>query len=461
MPTRVGPAVAELTPPAPVASPAAPGVDHPADAGRVAVLLGILFGLTAMGSSATAIAVVPMAAAYGISVGAATWTISLYALLLGIGTAVYGRIADLRGPRGPMTFGVVLMSAGALVAALSPWFPLHLVARLVQGAGAAAVATLGAAVISSRYAEPDKARALVRLASIAAAVTSLGPLLGGAVVDLLSWRVAVALPMLGLLVLVPLWSVMPTGGTGARLDLVGAALTALAAGGVVLLVQSPSVGVGVAVVGAVLLGLGLPAVGLWVRHRPEGFLPVSVLRNGVVVRSAFAAAAVPAAWFALLIAIPTVLLAAGWQAWQVGLTLLPSGLVSLVMPRYTGPLLQRLGPARSLLVASALSTGALLVGGLGAGLALAPVIIVAVTLLTVSFGIGQPALNAAIGGAVDPSVRGVALGIGTLVFLVGASVGSAVIGGLGQVIGIGQTIAILAVLPVLGAALVAPTRERR
>ena len=323
------------------------------------------------------------------------------------------------------------------------------------------MATLGAAVISARYAEVDKARAFVRLAAIAAAVTSLGPLLGGAVVDLLSWRFAVALPMLGLALLAPLWSVMPTGGTGARLDLVGAALTALAAGGAVLLVQSPSVGPSVAVVGAVLLVLGVPAVALWVRHRPEGFLPLSVLRNPAVVRSAFAAAAVPAAWFALLIAIPAVLLAEGWQAWQVGLTLLPSGLISLAMPRFTGPLLHRLGPARSLVVATALSTGALLVGGIGAGLAQAPIIIVSVTLLAVAFGIGQPALNAAIGAAVDPSVRGVALGVGTLVFLVGASIGSAVIGGLGHVIGIGETIALLAVLPVLGGFLVAPTRHLR
>lgn len=425
---------------------------------RVAVLLGILFGLTGMGSAAAAVAVVPMGAAYGVGVGAAAWTISLYALLLGIGTAVYGRIADLSGPRTPMLVGVALMSSGALLAALAPSFVIHLAGRLAQGAGAAAVATLGAAIISARYTGEEKRAALVRLASIAAATTSLGPLAGGIVIDTIGWRGAFALPMLGLLVLPLLWPAMHTGGTGARLDLVGAALTALAAGGAVLLVQSPSTGYQVAVAGALLLGLGVPAVSWWVRRRPHGFLPTAVIGNAVVVRSAFAAAAIPAAWFALLIAVPAVLLGRGWQTWTVGLVLLPSGIVSLLMPRMVGPLMRRLEPPGSLMFASAVSAGSLAVAALGAGLGSPVMLVVAILLVTVAFGIGQPSLSAAVVAAVDDDVRGVALGVATLVFMVGGSVGSAVVGGLGPVLGLGGAIGLLAVLPLVGVLLVTPTR---
>ena len=60
-------------------------------------------------------------------------------------------------------------------------------------------------------------------------------------------------------------------------------------------------------VGAALLGLGIPAVAARVRHRPHGLLPRTVIRETVVVSSALAASAVPAAWFALLIAVPAVL----------------------------------------------------------------------------------------------------------------------------------------------------------
>ena len=99
--------------------------------------------------------------------------------------------------------------------------------------------------------------------------------------------------------------------------------------------------------------VGTPAVALRVRHRPHGFLPLAVIRNGTVVRSALAAAAVPASWFAMLVGVPAVLLAEGWEAWQVGLLLVPSAVVALFVPRVAGPLLIRVGAASSLAIAGA------------------------------------------------------------------------------------------------------------
>ena len=57
---------------------------------------------------------------------------------------------------------------------------------------------------------------------------------------------------------------------------------------------------------------------------------------------------------------------------------------------------------------------------------------------------------AAVGDAVHADVRGAALGIATLLFLVGGSVGSAVAAGLGEVVGIAGSVALLAVLPLPG-----------
>ncbi len=429
------------------------------DVRRVATLLGILFGFAGMGSAATAIALTPMAAEYDVSVGAAAWSISLYALMLGVGTAVYGRIADLVGTRYPMLAGLVLMTTGAVVAALAPTFPLHLAGRLLQGAGVAAVPTLGAAIVSARYEGEIRTAALLRMAGTAAAVTSLGPLAGGIAVDTLGWRVAIGLPILGVLMVPALWNAMHVGGTGARLDFLGAVLTALAAAGFVLVIQSPSTGVAVALAGAGLVVLGVPAITLWVRHRPDGFLPLSVVRNPRVVRSAIAAASVPASWFALLVGEPVVLLSHGWQPWQVGLTLVPSGVISLFMPRLVGGLMNRISAAEALMLSTSISVVSLLVAALGAALASAPLLIVAVICVTFAFGIGQPSLSTAVGQAVEVEVRGVALGVATLMFMVGGSIGSAVVGGLGQVIGLGEAIALLAVLPVVGLFVVAPTRR--
>ena len=420
------------------------------DARRVSVLVGLLFGLTGLGSSSAAIALPVLAADLHVSTGVSAWGISLYALMLAIATAVYGRVSDLVGIRLPLLVGVVLMATGALLGALAPSFGVLLAARVLQGAGAAAVPTLGVAVISSRYDGSVKAAALGRVAGLAAAVGCLGPLAGGGLVQLLGWREVIALPMLGLLLLPLLWRSVPTVGSGARLDVLGAVLVAATAAGMVLLVQSPSTGALVAAIGAMLLVLGVPAVVVRVRKRPHGFLPVSVISNPVVVRSAIAAAAVPAAWFALLIAVPAVLVGAGWEPWHVGLALLPSAFTGLLAPRVAAPLLDRVGAAVALAIAGSIAAVALLVASAGATLGSAVLLVVAVVAVTLAFGLGQPALMAAVGDSVHEDVRGVALGIATLMFLVGGGVGSAVVGGLSGVLGMGGALLLLAALPVLG-----------
>lgn len=430
------------------------------DSKRVSLLLGVLFGVVGMGSSSAAIALPMIATEFDVSVGVAAWTISGYVLFLAVTTAVYGRVSDLVGVRWPMVFGVTLMTVGALAAALAPTFSVLLIARLIQGAGAAAVPTLGVAVLSARYDGAVRGLALGRLAAIAASLGSLGPLLGGAVEHALGWRAVMALPVFAVLVIPLVWHALVGEGTGARLDVVGAVLVAITSGGMVLLIQSPSTGLAIATIGAVLVLMGAPLVAQRVRRRPHGFLPRAVLRNGRVVRSALAAASVPASWFALLIAVPAVLVNAGWEPWEVGLLLMPSAGIALFVPRWAGPLLDRRGSAWTLALAGVVATGSLLAGAAGTATEWPALLALAVVMTTVAFGFGQPALMAAVGDAVHADVRGVALGIATLLFLVGGSVGSAFIAGLGEVIGIPGSLAVLAVMPMLGLFAITPDLRR-
>jgi MFS family permease len=155
-----------------------------------------------------------------------------------------------------------------------------------------------------------------------------------------------------------------------------------------------------------------------------------------------------------------VLVHLGWAPWEVGALLVPSAVFALAVPRVVGPLLARIGPARSIAVAGTIASTALVLAAIGTSAVLPVVLVLAVVLVTVAFGLGQPALSAAVGDAVEEDVRGVALGIATLLFLVGGSVGSAVVAGLGDVIGVPASLAVLAVLPLLGLAVLAPQLRR-
>jgi hypothetical protein len=106
-----------------------------------------------------------------------------------------------------------------------------------------------------------------------------------------------------------------------------------------------------------------------------------------------------------------------------------------------------------MLVACPMAVGALLVAALGAATAVPALLALAVAGVTVAFGIGQPALVASVGAAVPVARRGVALGVATLVFLVGAGVGAAVVGGLAEPIGVPLALCLLTALPVAGVAL--------
>jgi MFS family permease len=427
------------------------------DARRVPLLMGLLFGLTGLGSASAAVVLPLLGRDLGIDVGHASWTISLYALVLAVATPAYGRLSDLVGVRLPLLVGVCLMSLGALLAAAAPSYAVLLAARVLQGAGAAAMPTLTVAAVIHRYDGAVRALALGRLAGVTAALSSVGPLVGGVVADVVGWRAVLALPVLSLLVVPFVWRALTFEGTGARLDLLGAVLVGATAAGLVLLVQSPSSGEAVAVAGLLLLVLGVPAVAAHVRRRPHGFLPRSVAGNPTVVRSAVAAATVPAAWFGLLIAVPAVLIGDGWQAWQVGLLLVPPAVLSLVVPRHAGRLLDRLGPARTLAVAAALAGAALLLAAVATARAAPIPIMVSIACVTTAYGLGQPAMTAAVSGAVPFEVRGVALGLATMVFMVGASVGSAAVGGIGDAIGIPHALAVLAALPALALLVLLPS----
>ena len=362
---------------------AAPGVGagvdgDPRAAGRVATVIGVLFGLAGTGTSAVSVALPELAAGLGVGVASAAWVISAYAVALAVLTAVHGRIADIVGVRGPLVVGVVLMATGALVAAAAPTFPLLIAGRVLQGVGAAAVPVLGMALISARWDGATRASALGRVTGTTAVLSSLGPVLGGALDAAGGWRWTLVLPVAALLALPVLWRAAPTGGRPERFDVLGAVCVAVAATGLVLLIQSPSTGIVVAVVGAVLLATGVPAALARIQARPDGFLPRVIVTNGVVLRSAFAAAAIPAGWFALLVAVPLVLAAQGWSPLGIGLVLVPSALLGLLMPRVTGRVLPRWGAARTLAVACPVTVVALLVAALGAATGTPPLLVVAV-----------------------------------------------------------------------------------
>jgi MFS family permease len=417
---------------------------------RAAVLLGLLFGLAGTSTSAVTVTLPRLASELGIGHATAAWMVSGYAVALAVATPVHGRLADMVGIRLPLALGVAAMAVGALTAAAAPSFPVLMIGRVLQGAGAAAVPVLATALVSARWDGPEQGAALGRIAGVAATLSALGPLLGGGLEALGGWRWAVALPVLGALAIPVLWRMAPATGSGEAIDHLGAVLVTLAASGLVLLIQSPSAGAVAAAVGAALLVVGAPALSWRVRSHPHGFLPRDIVTNSTVLRSSFAAAAVPASWFALLLGVPLAAASWGWTPLTTGTLLLPAAMIGFLSPLVARRLLARIGGRLCIALACPTAVLALLLAALGGAADSAALLAAAVALVTVAFGIGQPAMIAAVGAAVPAEQRGIALGVATLVFLIGASIGSALVAGLADLVGVPGAFLALIALPVAG-----------
>lgn len=397
---------------------------------RVPYLLGVLFGLAAVGSSATAVVIPDLAADLDLETEGIAAVFVAYSIAFAAMTAVFGRLGDLHGQRGPLVVGIATMAIGAIVSAVAPSLAVLIIGRLVQGAGAGAIPALVPGVLSSRIPDDDQPAALSTVAAMAGVLAALGPLLGGIVGEVASWRVAIALPAVGV-VLVPLVaSVALDGGDDTdRLDRRGAVLTAAAAAGFVLVLQAPGLGIVVGGVGGALLVLaGIPLARHLV-HEPEGFIPRSVVASPPFWMNAVVGATLAAVYLSILLAVPVRLAAnESWSAVQIGLALVPAAAA--------GPLASMAGKRLADRVPSAVLAG-VGVGASGLGAILAAALDTPVAQVAgfgsalVGFGLAQPALIDRVARGTSPDRRGIAVGLFNLVFFLGGAAGSALVGSFG------------------------------
>lgn len=281
-----------------------------------------------------------------------------------------------------------------------------------------------------------------------------GPLIGDGITELLGWRFVLGVPALSLLILEPVARLAPADSRSeGSVDWAGAAFVVCFTTGVVLLLQAPATKAGplLIAVAVVLAVVGVLATRRHVRRHPEGFLPARIVRNRDMVLSSLAGMTLLAAYVGMILAVPLILSGErGWRPLQIGLAMLPAALTGAVVSRVVGGVAQRLGRYRVVIwLALGSATGLLL----AASAVSVPLMIVGLAGVVAGFAGGQVGLIDGVAGLVDEDVQGVALGVFNLVFFTGGAVGTAIIGGLGDVLSLQAALACLAVLPLAGAGL--------
>lgn len=166
------------------------------------------------------------------SFGGLQWVMNVYALALASLLMGAGAVADRIGRRRLYLIGTAVFALASLACALAGNPELLIIARAVQGSGAAAMFATTVALVNSSYQGRDRSVALGVWAAVSGAASGIGPILGGLITEQAGWRwiFLVNLPVSAVAIAMTLRSVHDSRDTSARpVDLPGVALFAVAA----------------------------------------------------------------------------------------------------------------------------------------------------------------------------------------------------------------------------------------
>ncbi len=290
------------------------------------------------------------------------WVVDGYLLAVAAMVLPGGAISDLFGRIPVMRFGLVAFGAGSVLAATAGTPAMLIAGRLVQGLGGAFLVPGSLALINSAFDRADRPAAIGSWTAWTSTAFALGPLLGGLTVDFLSWRwiyVLSAIPMAIGFALTFWLRPMPGPSERARLDVAGAALSAvgLAATVYALIEQVGRDGMTPWSGGSLMVGVAaLLAFVAWQRRAPHPMVPPSLftVRNfaGANLVTAFVYGGITMGSLAIALYLQEI---AGYSATVSGLITLPSPVMSFLFARGVGGLAARIGPRIFLMTGPALA----------------------------------------------------------------------------------------------------------
>jgi EmrB/QacA subfamily drug resistance transporter len=293
------------------------------------------------------------------------WTVNAYTLTFAVLLLTGAAIGDRFGRRRVFTVGVGIFTLGSMGAALAPNVEFLNIARAVQGLGGAIVMPLTLTILSAAVPKEKRGLALGAWGGISGLAVAFGPLVGGAVVEGISWQWIFWLnvPIGLLLIPLALTRLTETYGASSRLDLPGLGLVSAGLFGIVWgLIRGNAEGwASPQIVGALAVGLALVAAFVvWETRTDHPMLPMRFFRSATFslanTASLFMYFGMFGSIFLLAQFFQTV---QGYSPLASGLRILPWTLAPMFIAPIAGALSDRIPPKMIIGTGLALQAGAL------------------------------------------------------------------------------------------------------
>jgi EmrB/QacA subfamily drug resistance transporter len=367
----------------------------------------------------------------------AQWIVNGYMLFLGAFVLVGGALGDRLGRRRIFLIGILLFTLASIGCGVAPSVGVLIGARALQGLGAALLTPTSLAIIGASFDEQERGRAIGTWAGLAALTTAAGPVLGGWLVDTISWRAIflINVPLALVAIVLAIRCVPESGDDQARgIDWTGAVLVATGLAAVIwALTALPERGakdsavIAALIGGVVLLGVFLALEG----RRKDAMMPLGLYRSRAFSSTNLLTLFLYFALSGTLFFLPFALIRlGGYSATAAGAALLPFAAIMGLGSTWAGRLADRLGPRPSLVAGPLIAGSGLLLLAFAEPSHYWTGIFPAILVLSIGMTTTVAPLTATVMAAVDQRHAGLASGINNAVARIAALLAVAALGAL-------------------------------